>query len=52
MDYFEEEEQYMHDMNNAQIEEEYNRLAAMQAMIQNEIDEKQSEGETHSEERE
>lgn len=50
MDYFEEEEQYMHDMNNAQIEEEYNRLAAMQAMIQNENDEKQSERETHSKE--
>lgn len=28
MEYFEEEEQYMHDMNNAQIQKEYDRLAA------------------------
>lgn len=31
MNYFEEEEQYMAEMTNAQIEDEYNHLAAMQA---------------------
>jgi hypothetical protein len=31
MNYFEEEEQYMSEMTNAQMEDEYNRLAAMQA---------------------
>lgn len=39
MNYFEEEEQYMSEMTSQQMEDEYNRLAAMQAEIEAEIEE-------------
>ena len=47
MDYFEEEEQYMSEMTNARMEEEYN----YQAMIQNELEnEKEKQNELENEE--
>ena len=36
--YFEEEEQYMSEMTNAQMEDEYNRLAAAQAEVEAEVE--------------
>ena len=38
MNYFEEEEQYMAEMTNAQIEDEYNHLTAVQAMMEAELE--------------
>jgi hypothetical protein len=38
INYFEEEERYMSEMTDAQIEDEYNRLAAVQAMMEAELE--------------
>jgi hypothetical protein len=52
MNYFEEEEQYMSEMTNAQMEDEYNRLAAVQAMMEAELEsEKERQNECKDEQR-
>ena len=52
MKYFEQEEQYMEAMNNAQIEEEYNRLAAEAEYEQQRLAEEANEKEQEDEQQE
>ena len=50
MKYFEEEENYMSEMTNAQMEDEYNRLAAIQAIMEAELEtEKERQNECKNE---
>jgi len=50
MKYFEEEENYMSEMTNAQMEDEYNRLAAIQATMEAELEsEKERQNECKNE---
>ena len=50
MNYYEEEEQYMAEMTNAQMEDEYNRLSAAQAEAEAEIEQQRLMEEQENEE--